>query len=91
MPKKDACYVTTDALEPFYLKGQIIAIKEPESEWSETERGLANPEDSDIRLAVKTLNISKAKLSSKPDNRLVITKKNGRDFVDMKPRYSPGE
>ena len=29
MPKKDVCYVATDALKPKYLKGQIIAIKDP--------------------------------------------------------------
>ena len=91
MPKKDVCYITTNALEPKYLKGQIITIKEPQSDWSEIERGNKIPGDSDIRLAVKTLVVSKVKLNSVTENRLVIIKKNGRDFVDLKPKYNPPE
>ena len=91
MPKKDVCYVATDILEPKYLKGQIVAIKEPDSEWSEIERGNNNPENSDIKFAVKTLVIAKAKLepSVQKENRLVITKKNNRDFVDTVPNHMP--
>lgn len=93
MPKKDVCYVATDALEPRYLKGQIISIKEPNSEWSEIERGSKAPENSDIKFAVKTLVVAKTKLeaSVQRENRLVIIKKNNRDFVDTAPNYVPPE
>ena len=91
MPKKDVCYVTTGDLEPIYLKGQIVAIKEPHSEWSAVERGTADAKNSDIRYAVKTLIVSEVKLNSVQENRLVIIKKNGRDFIDVRPRYTPGE
>ena len=93
MPKKDVCYVTTDKLEPIYLKGQIVSIKEPNSEWSEIERGQRDPESSDMRLAVKTLNVAKSKLrpSVKKENRLVIIKKWYRDYVDVVPKYVPPE
>ena len=91
MIEKDVCYITTDALEPVYLKGQIVSIKEPDSEWSEIERGNKIPENSDIRYAVKTLIVSEVKLNSVQENRLVIIKKNGRDFIDVRPRYTPGE
>jgi hypothetical protein len=93
MPKKDVCYITTDALEPIYLKGQIISIKEPNSDWSEIERGTRDPEDSDIRFAVKTLVVAKAKLEPrlKKESRLVIIKKNNRDYVDVVPKYIPPE
>jgi hypothetical protein len=36
---KDVCYLTTDKKEPYTLKGQIIAIKDPDSVWSAAERG----------------------------------------------------
>ncbi len=93
MPKKDVCYVATDQLEPIYLKGQIVSIKEPDSEWSEIERGIKEPKNSDMRLAVKTLTVAKAKLnpSVKKENRLVIIKKWYRDYVDVVPKYAPPE
>lgn len=89
MPKKDVCYITTDALEPEYLKGQVIVIKEPNSIWSDIERGKKKPKASKIKLAIKTLNIAKTKLSSTTESRLVIIKKNGKDFVDLVPIYIP--
>ena len=91
MPKKDVCYVTTNTLEPKYFKGQIIAIKEPNSYWSEIERGNENPKNPKIKFAVKTLVVAKTKLESVQENRLVIIKKNGRDFVDVRPLHRPGE
>ena len=39
---KDVCYLTTDKKEPYTLKGQIIAIKEPNSIWSIAEKGLTS-------------------------------------------------
>jgi len=39
---KDVCYLTTDKKEPYTLKGQIIAIKEPNSIWSAAEKGLTS-------------------------------------------------
>ena len=93
MPKKDLCYVTTDNLEPVYLKGQIISIKEPNSEWSDIERGLKDPQNPNIKFAVKTLVVAKAKLEPrlKKESRLVIVKKNNRDYVDVVPKYIPPE
>ena len=93
MPKKDVCYVTTAILEPVYLKGQIVSVKEPNSEWSEIERGHKNPHKPNMRFAVKTIVIAKAKLdpSVKKENRLVIIKKNNRDYVDVVPKYIPSE
>tara|TARA_R100000008_G_C3584815_1_gene171348 strand:- start:1345 stop:1626 length:282 start_codon:yes stop_codon:yes gene_type:complete len=91
MPKKDVCYVATDALEPKYLKGQIIVIKDPGFEWSEVERGKKDPEQSKMRFGVKTLNVTKAKLTPNPDKRLVIIKKNGKDFIDVVPQYHISE
>jgi hypothetical protein len=94
MPKKDVCYITTDDLEPIYLKGQIVSIKEPNSEWSEIERGIKDPQNnSKISFAIKTLVVAKPKLkpSVKKENRLVIIKKNNRDYVDVVPKYVPLE
>ena len=93
MPKKDVCYVTTGDLEPVYLKGQIVSVKEPDSEWSDIERGVKNPQNPSIRFAVKTLVVAKPKLkpSVSKENRLVIIKKNNRDFVDVVPKYMPPE
>tara|TARA_R100000008_G_C3489941_1_gene118189 strand:- start:264 stop:539 length:276 start_codon:yes stop_codon:yes gene_type:complete len=89
MPKKDVCYVNTSALEPKYLSGQIISIKEPDSEWSDIECGKREPENSNMRFAVKTLVVANNKLSLLGENRLVIIKKNGKDFVDVRPRFIP--
>ena len=89
MPKKDVCYVTTNALKPKYLKGQIIAIKEPNSEWSDIERGKKKSDNSKIRFAVKTLVVAKVKLQPPHDKRLVIIKKNSKDFVDVVPAHVP--
>ena len=91
MPKKDVCYVTTDALEPVYLKGQIIAIKDPGFEWTETERGQQKPQNSKMRFSVKTLTLSKAKLNLDSNKRLVIIKKNGRELVDVVLRHDVTE
>jgi hypothetical protein len=93
MPKKDVCYVTTDNLEPIYLKGQIIAIKEPNSEWSEIERGVKEPVGSDMRLAVRTMMVAKTKLKLpvSQQKRLVIIKKNNRNYVDVVTKYKPPE
>tara|TARA_R110002074_G_scaffold313031_2_gene483672 strand:- start:796 stop:1083 length:288 start_codon:yes stop_codon:yes gene_type:complete len=93
MPMKDVCYITTDNLEPVYLKGQIVSIKEPNSEWSKIERGDKNPQNPKMRFAVKTIMIAKAKLkpSVKKESRLVIIKKNNRDYVDVVPKYIPPE
>ena len=61
MQKKDVCYITIDTSEPKYLKGQIVSVKEPGSEWSEIERGNKRPENSDLNFAVKTLVNNEAK------------------------------
>ena len=76
-----------------YLKGQIVSIKEPNSEWSDIEKGIKSPQNPNIRFAVKTLAIAKPKLkhSVTKENRLVVIKKNNRDFVDVAPNYDPGE
>ena len=87
MPKKDVCYVATDALEPKYLKGQIVVIKDPGFEWTDTELGKKKPKNSKMRFGVKTLNVAKTKLSAPPDKRLVIIKKNGKDFIDVVSQY----
>ena len=93
MPKKDVCYITTSGLEPIYLKGQIVSIKEPNSDWSDIERGLKDPQNPNIKFAVKTLVVAKSKLepSVSKESRLVIIKKNNRDFVDVVAKYTPEE
>ena len=93
MPKKDVCYITTGNLEPKYLKGEIISIKEPNSEWTEIETGVKNPNNPNMRFAVRTMVIAKPKLEDPllKDSRLVIIKRNGRNYVDMVPKYIPGE
>ena len=87
MPKKDVCYVNTKALEPQYLKGQIIAIKEPGSVWSDIEQGKKRPAGSKMRFSIKTLVVAKTKLNISSDKRLVIIKKSGKDFVDLVDAY----
>ena len=87
MPKKDVCYVNTKALEPQYLKGQIVAIKEPDSAWSDIECGKKKSDGSKMRYSVKTLVVAKTKLNPPSDKRLVIIKKNGKDFVDLVQSY----
>ena len=93
MIEKDVCYITTDALEPVYLKGQIVSIKEPDSEWSEIERGNKIPENSDIRYAIKKLFIDENKLdpSVKRNNRLVLTEEDGEEVVTVILKYTPPE
>ena len=93
MPKKDVCYVTTAILEPVYLKGQIVSIKEPNSEWSDIERGIKIPEGSDMRLAVQTIMVAKTKLEipASQKKRLIVVKKNNRNYVDAIPKYVPPE
>jgi hypothetical protein len=39
---KDVCYLTTDKKEPYTLKGQIIAFKDPDSIWTAAEKGLTS-------------------------------------------------
>ncbi len=93
MIEKDVCYITTDASEPIYLKGQIIAIKPADSEWSEIERGNKPPENSNIAYAVKTLFIDEDKLNSsaKKGSRLVIIEENGEEIVQIVPKHIPLE
>jgi hypothetical protein len=86
MPKKDICYVATDALEPFYLKGQIVAIKEPNSIWSAVEKGIKTLPNSEMIYAVKTIMIAAPKLTMK-NKKLILTKKNGRNYVDVIDKY----
>ena len=80
MPKKDVCYVTTDDLEP-------------NSEWSEIERGIKNPQNPKMKFAIKTMVVAKTKLkpSVKKEYRLVIIKKNNRNYIEMLPKYIPPE
>ena len=91
MIEKDVCYVTTDTSEPIYLKGQIVSVKPPNSEWSEIERGIKTPENSNIRFAIKTLFIDVDKLdpSVKKESRLIIMEENGEEVVDVFPKYIP--
>ena len=88
MVEKDVCYITPDVLEPVYLKGQIVTVKEPNSEWSEIERGNKSPENSDIKFAVRTIYIDAYKLhpSVNKESRLDIS---DEDHINLLPKYVP--
>lgn len=93
MPKKDVCYITTEPNGSLLVKGQIVAIKEPNFQWTEIERGEKPSHRTDIKYAIKTLYISNDKLQfrKKPDQRLVVIKKNGKEFIDPQVFELPSE
>ena len=93
MPKKDVCYVTTEPNDSLLVKGEIVAIKEPNFSWTEIERGEKPSHRADIGYAVKTMYVSNDKLQfrKKPNQRLVIIKKNGKDFIDSQVFELPTE